>query len=185
MVQLHWADLAPTFLDLFGVAREPEMQGLSLLDAIRSGSKRREAALFGYFGGAANVTDGRFAYHRYPNDIRTHEIFQYTLMPTHINMIFTPEELASAVMTGPLPFTKGVRIMKVPVVERSPMYNRYGPGCLIEADTRIYDLKRDPQQENPIRDIMEENRLAALMTLLMSANNAPPKAFSRLNLRPE
>jgi hypothetical protein len=141
--------------------------------------------LFGYFGGAANVTDGRFTYHRYPNDIRTQEIFQYTLMPTHINMMFTPEELASAVMTGPLPFTKGVRIMKVPVVERSPMYNRYGPSCLIEADTRIYDLKRDPQQENPIRNIMEENRLAALMTLLMSANNAPPKAFSRLSLRPE
>ena len=36
MVQPHWADLAPTFLDLFGVAGEPEMQGLSLLDAIRS-----------------------------------------------------------------------------------------------------------------------------------------------------
>lgn len=185
MVQPHWADLAPTFLDLFGVAREPEMQGMSLLDATRSGSNRREAALFGYFGGAVNVTDGRFTYHRYPNDIRTQEIFQYTLMPTHINMMFTPEELASAVMTGPLPFTKGARIMKVPVVERSPMYNRYGPGCLIEADTRLYDLERDPQQENPIRDTMEENRLAALMALLMSANNAPPEAFSRLNQRPE
>ena len=47
-------DVAPTILDLFGAAPPAECQGRSLL---REGD--REAVIFGYFGGAVNVTDGR------------------------------------------------------------------------------------------------------------------------------
>ena len=44
----------------------------------------RDAVIFGYFGGAVNVADGRYTYHRFPADLATQEIYQYTLMPTHI-----------------------------------------------------------------------------------------------------
>ena len=100
----------------------------------------REAALFGYFGGAVNVTDGRYTYHRFPADLGKQEIYQYTVMPTHIWDFFTPEELAEASLSEPFPFTKGAKLLKVPVGERSPMYNTYGPGALLEDDTRLYDL---------------------------------------------
>ena len=36
-----------------------------------------------------NVTDGRYTYHRYPADLVEQEIYQYTLMPTHIFEPFT------------------------------------------------------------------------------------------------
>ena len=53
----------------------------------------RGASIFGYFGGAVNVTDGRYTYHRFPTDLLSQEIYQYTLMPTHLKSLFTPEEL--------------------------------------------------------------------------------------------
>src|SRR6185437_13070689 len=77
-------DIAPTFLDLFGVAPPAEMQGRSLLPLLADNGGGRDGLLFGYFGGAVNVADGRYTYHRFPADLHAQDIFQYTLMPTHI-----------------------------------------------------------------------------------------------------
>ncbi|MBS7701004.1 MULTISPECIES: sulfatase [unclassified Chelatococcus] len=174
-------DLAPTFLDLFGVASAPEMEGRSLLAAAR-GMQLREAALFGYFGGAVNVADGRYTYHRFPADLNNQEIYQYTLMPTHIFSPFSTEELSQASLSNGFPFTKGAKVLKVPVTDRSPMYNVYGPGALIENGTRLYDLVTDPGQERPLADPDAEQRLVSLMSRLMADNEAPPEAFARLGL---
>jgi arylsulfatase A-like enzyme len=175
-------DLAPTFLDLFGVPAPPEMQGRSLLPLLQADRDLRKGVIFGYFGGAVNVTDGRYTYHRFPPDLSTQEIFQYTLMPTHIWDHFPPEELSGASLAGPFPFTKGAPVLKVPVSDRSPMYSNYGPGALLEDETRLYDLERDPGQESPIRDSTAEDRMIGLMRKLMAENDAPPEAFTRLEL---
>ena len=172
-------DIAPTFLDLFGVAPAPEMEGFSLF-GMTANEVRRPGALFGYFGGAVNVADGRYTYHRFPADLATQEIYQYTVMPTHIFAPFSPEELSKAELSEPFPFTKGAKLLKVPVAERSPMYTTYGPGALLESDTRLYDLATDPGQNTPLHDDAEEARLIGVMTDLMKANQAPPEAFSRL-----
>jgi arylsulfatase A-like enzyme len=174
-------DIAATMLELFGVPLPEVMEGIPL-DAARNGTRRREAILYGYFGGAVNVTDGHYTYHRYPPDLRTQEIYQYTVMPTHISMPFTPEELAGMRLAGPLPFTKGAKVMQVPVLERSPFQPKYGPGALLEDETRLYDLRTDPGQLTPLQDKQAETRMSALMSRLMAANHAPPEAFARLGL---
>jgi hypothetical protein len=174
-------DLAPTFLDLFGVEPPAETEGLSLCRTADGGAVR-DGALFGYFGGAVNVTDGRYTYHRFPEDLSQQELYQYTLMPTHIFSPFSPEELADARLSPPLGFTKGAAVLKVPVHERSPMYNNYGPGALLESETRLYDLVSDPGQDRPLTDAAIEARLVRLMIRLMEANGAPPEAFTRLGL---
>jgi arylsulfatase A-like enzyme len=174
-------DLARTFLDLYDVAPQPEMQGYSLL-AMRQGERLRNGALFGYFGGAVNITDGRYTYHVFPPDLATQELYQYTLMPTHIWEPFSVEELADAELSDGFDFTKGAKMLKVPVSRRSPFYDNYGPGALLESDTRLYDLERDPGQQHPIRDPAVEDRLRAAMEALMRSNDAPPEAFSRLGL---
>lgn len=170
-------DIAPTFFDLWGVEPPAETEGKSLLR-----DNGREALIFGYFGGAVNVTDGRFTYHRYPDDLKTQEIYQYTVMPTHITRPFTPEELSGATLAPPFGWTKSVPLLKVPVIERSPMYNNYGPGAIIESDTRLYDLDSDPRQETPLDEPAAEARMVGYMKSLMQANDAPPEAFARLNL---
>jgi arylsulfatase A-like enzyme len=175
-------DLAATFLDLYGAPRPAEMQGSSLLPAIAGQDRSPEGLLFGYFGGAVNVTDGRFTYHRYPRDLHAQDIFQYTLMPSHIFAPFTPEELAAASLAQPFPFTKGVKPLRVPVTQRSPMYSVYGPGALLEDETRLYDLASDPGQERKLADPAQERRLAEMMRRLMQANDAPEEAFARVEL---
>ncbi len=175
-------DLMATFLDLFGVTPPAEVQGRSLLPLLAGDGVLREAALFGYFGGAVNVTDGRFTYFRYPADLESQEVFQYTVMPTHLASLFTPEELSTATLAPPFPFTKGVPLLRVPVIERSPMYRNYGPGCLLDRETVLFDLKNDPDQLHPISDAAIEGRLSGLMADLMAATDAPEEAFARIGL---
>jgi hypothetical protein len=105
-------------------------------------------------------------------------------MPTHIFEPFSPEELSRASLAEPFPFTKGAKLLKVPVIERSPMYDIYGPGAFIESDTRLYDLHVDPGQESPLREAEVATRLDRLMIELMTANQAPPEAFTRLGFEP-
>ena len=54
-----------------------------------------------YFGGAVNVTDGQTSYHRFPADLATQDIFQYTLMPTHITARFCPPEAYARLAVTP------------------------------------------------------------------------------------
>jgi arylsulfatase A-like enzyme len=176
------ADLAPTFLDLFGVAPAAEMTAHALTRPADELEGKRDGVLFGYFGGAVNVTDGKYSYHRYPPDLKTQEIYQYTLMPTHIFDFFTTEELATASLAEPFAFTKGTPLLKVPVIERSPMNQHYGPGAMIEDETRLYDLIADPGQEHPLQDEAVENAMAAMMARLMRRYDAPPEAFERIGL---
>lgn len=170
-------DVGPTFLDLYGIEPPVETEGYSLLS-----DREREAVLFGYFGGAVNVTDGRYTYHRFPADLEKQEIFQYTLMPTHITQPFTPDELQASTLAAPFGWSKNVPLLKVPVIDRSPMYANYGPGALLEKDTRLYDLVSDPGQIAPLADPAVEKRMIELMKSLMQANEAPSEAFERLEI---
>jgi hypothetical protein len=171
-----------TFLDLFGVSPPVEVQGRSLLPVLAKDAPLREAALFGYFGGAVNVTDGRYTYFRYPGDLESQEVYQYTVMPTHMASLFTAEELSTATLSPPFPLTKGVPLLRVPVIERSPMYRNYGPGCLLDRETVLFDLKNDPEQLRPIGDAAIEGRLTGIMAELMTATDAPEEAFARIGL---
>ncbi|HMR33306.1 MAG TPA: sulfatase [Geminicoccaceae bacterium] len=175
-------DLPATFYELFGAEGPAEMQGKSLVPLLAADAEQRKGAIFGYFGGAVNVTDGRWTYHRYPPDLRTQEIYQYTLMPTHIHSLFSVEELVGASMASPFSFTKNVPLLKVPVIERSPMNSSYGPGVMIENDTRLYDLATDPGQQRPSSDAAAEKAMMALMRELMLANDCPPEALARIGL---
>jgi hypothetical protein len=83
-----------------------------------------------------------------------------------------------------MPFTKGAPVLKIPVIERSPMFDNYGPGALIESETRLYDLADDPGQDTPLSDPEVERAMTRLMHDLMRANDAPPEAFARMQLKP-
>ncbi len=68
------------------------------------------------------------------------------------------------------------------MIERSPMFDNYGPGALLESETRLYDLAADPGQASPLVAPDIEQAMASLMRDLMRANDAPPEAFSRIGL---
>lgn len=176
-------DLAATAYDFFECPPPDTCEGLSLR-ALQSGAENREAVLFGYFGAAVNVTDGRYTYHRYPPDLETQEIYQYTLMPTHIHSFFSIEELSQSSLHDGFPFSQGAKLLRVPYLLTTPMNAAYGPAVLLESETCLYDREADPGQSAPLDDAAIESRMAGHMARLMAANHAPPEAFARIELAP-
>jgi hypothetical protein len=175
-------DIAPTLLELFGASPPAENQGISLLDMLGEPPPRRDAVLYGVFGSAVNITDGRYTYFRYPRDLKGADLFQYTLMPAHMKELFSVAELADATLAPPMAFTKGVPLLKVPATPKSPVYFGHGPGGQQDTNTVLYDLRNDPAQSTPIVDAGVEARLTATMTALMRAVDAPVESFARLGL---
>jgi arylsulfatase A-like enzyme len=175
-------DVAPTLLALHGQQAPAECEGRSLMDTVLGKVPTREGLLYGVFGSAVNITDGRYTYFRYPRDLRGADLFQYTLMPAHMKELFSVAELADATLAPPFPFTKGVPLLKVPATPKSPVFFGHGPGGQQDVDTVLYDLARDPAQLVPIRDADVEARLLGVMGRLMRANDAPAESYSRLGL---
>ncbi|MBO2459941.1 sulfatase [Actinomadura violacea] len=166
-------DFGPTLLDFFGVDATPRMQGRSLAPAVARDEPLREAGLFGSFGGHVNVTDGRYVYMRACASPANTPIYEHTLMPTHMNARFGPAELADAELLGPLPFTQGAPVLRVP---GSAWGSPYAFGTL------LFDLETDPDQQTPIVDDEQELRMIGLLLDLMRATDAPASQYERLGL---
>lgn len=172
-------DLMPTFLDLYGAEIPDHVDGCSLINLLESDEPVRNAAVYGQFGAATNVTDGRYTYFRYPENIAEQELFEYTLMPTHQKAMFAHEEFEGAELANSFAFLRGIPILKLPA---RPHPNR-GQGAVVEdTETVLYDLQADPGQERPIKNPEVEKRLVDLMMKIMKRNEAPIESFTRLNL---
>lgn len=166
-------DLAPTILDYFDIAIPETMAGHPLKETVSQDVPVREAALFGCHGGHVNVTDGRYVYMRGPVNEKNTPLFEYTLMPTHMARMFGVYELQDITLREPFTFTKGCRTMKI---ETSTYYNAYRFGNL------LFDLAKDPGQEDPLRDTEIEQKMIEQMLELMKKNDAPMDQYERLDL---
>ena len=169
---IQMIDMAPTLLDYFGVEIPAEVQGHALGQMVADDTTVREAALFGAYGHWVSVTDGRYVYMRsseFDNAVTLHE---YTLMPTHMNHMFTVNELQETEMASPFDFTKGCPVMKIPYRSRLG-----GKGATI-----LFDLVQDPGQEHPIVDDAVEHRMISLMVGLMQDHDTPAEQYERLGL---
>ncbi|WP_421722952.1 sulfatase [Bauldia sp.] len=176
-------DVMPTLLDLFETAIPDTAEGLSLIPAVAESADRHEGLLYGMFGGAVNVTDGRYTYFRYPENIFEQDIYEYTLMPMHQRSFFGHNELAGLELAEPFGFTDGLKLMKMPA--RKAADGRVDVHGLHEDTTTVlYDLETDPGQLSPIDAPEIIGRLEGLMLELMRRNEAPPEAFSRIGLDP-
>jgi arylsulfatase A-like enzyme len=176
-------DMMPTILDVHKKDIPPDVMGKSLMPVLREDHAVRDAALFGYFGAACNVTDGRYVYQRYPDTMTAEGLFEYTLMPTRMTARFAIDELQGATLVAPFDFTKGV-----PVLKLKPRANDAGEVVEVQGmsfedtQTRLYDLHSDPDQTAPIDDPIIEARMIAELTRLMRETDAPPEMFDRFGL---
>ena len=171
-------DLGPTLLDFFGLQPTEHMTGKVLRDTITDDTPVRDAAMFGIHGGQLNVTDGRYVYMHAPADEQNGPLFDYTLMPTHMRSLFSPEILAQAELHDGFSFTKGAKVLKVPLSGVGWMSHREH-GVF---DTMLFDLETDPRQERPYRDEVIEQRLIDEAVDLMREAEAPPEQYERLGL---
>ena len=100
--------------------------------------------------------------------------YNYTLMPTHMNRLFTIDELKSTELAEPFTFTKGCKTMKIKAREIEGNLYIYG--------TLLFDLQNDPNQENPITDPEVEKRMIKLLIEDMKESDAPLEQYERLGI---
>jgi hypothetical protein len=174
-------DLMPTILELFGQPVPPEVRGRSILPLLEDDGVIRDGALYGIFGGATNVTDGRYTYFRYPKDLFDQDLYEYTLMPTHMHDFFAPAEFEGARLADPFDFTKGLPMLRLPARHDAKRPRTQGGG-IEDAITVLYDTETDPGQMTPLAAPEVEHRLIDAMLTIMRAHDAPPEAYQRLDL---
>ena len=174
-------DIGPTLLELFGVPATPDMLGKSLREPLARDAKVRDAAIFGLFGAHANVTDGRHVYMRATDEGYGGPVHEYTLMPAHMQHVFDPSELREIEVAGPLPFTKGCRVMKLQ--PKGGILQRYRDSHPGLKRTMLFDVEADPGQETPLSDPKVEARMVEHLVRLMRECAAPAEQFARLGLK--
>ncbi len=176
-------DLMPTFLELYGAPIPPEVQGKSLIPIIQKDHSPRTASMFGYWGGGINVTDGQYTYFCYPNDMLDQDLYQYTLMPTHMTKLFTVEELKSSSLAGPFDFTKGLPVLRVAHKSKvgSKTHSFHFPEKMEDTINTVYDIKKDPGQTIPVSDKKIIDRLNKELMRLIKENDAPKETIIRMS----
>lgn len=167
-------DLVPTLLNYFGLEPTKDMQGKDLTAVIAEDQPVRDALLFGIHGGHVNCTDGHYVYMRGWVDGGEQYNYNYTLVPMHIRTRFSVEELKKAKLTDGFSFTKGCPVLQVPGT---------GTGSRPRTnETFLFDLAKDPGQQNPIKDEAAERQMLGYLIKLMEANDAPAEQYQRLGI---
>lgn len=175
---VQWIDIAPTLLEYFNVPVPKDMQGKPLRDVIAKGEPIHDYVAFGVFGGQANVTDGKYVYMRGPSNPENVPLYEYTLMPTHLVVPFSVEELRLAEFFKPFNFTKACRVMKVPGI----VQNKCTPEFWSQWKTELYNIKEDYQQQHPLRNQKEEARMLKALETIMINNDAPIEQYVRFGM---
>ena len=173
-------DIMPTMLDMAGIPIPEDVTGHSLMPVLQGQTSKRESVIFGYFGAAVNVCDGRYSYFHYPTVPGADHLHEYTLMPTRMTTRFSIRELLGATLHPSFAFTKGV-----PVLRLDPKTDDEGEPVEVQgmgfADTQsqLFDLVNDPGQAKPIEspDIVE--RLRQQIIKNMMSLDAPDESYRR------
>lgn len=167
-------DLAPTLLDYFQAPIPKDMQGKPASPIIVDDTSIHDAILYGMHGGEINCTDGRYVYMRKPNDSNT-PLYEYTYMPTHMRGFFDLDQLKTTTMRDAFSFTKECPVMKINA--------RHIDHPKAKHKTQLFDMSKDPHQENPLLDGEVESNMIQHMIRLMKDNDAPAEQFERMELR--
>jgi len=166
-------DLPATVLEFFGQPLPEDMQGKPLRDTVANDTPVRQAGLYGIHGGHINCTDGRYTYMRAPAHPDNTPLYNYTLMPTHMRGMFSPDELHTAELAEPFAFTRGCKTIRTKA------------GAWLKAHefgTMLFDLQKDPRQEHPLQNPEVEAMMTDHMVTLMAENDAPIEQFERMGL---
>jgi arylsulfatase A-like enzyme len=174
-------DLMPTLLDFHGAAAPPHVQGRSLRPVL-AGSSVRNDGIFGYFGKATNITDGRYVYFRNPVNADAGPLYEYTAMPTRFNRWPDRDEYDRIEMGRYFGHTYNLPLYRIPAKGQVPQ--NHPDEASYVARHQLWDLATDPHQEAPIDDPAVEARLLERLSAHLKACEAPPEQFTRLGLEP-
>jgi arylsulfatase A-like enzyme len=176
-------DLYATLLESLGVDVPDWTHSRSLLPLLNDDTDAvRDWAIYGYWGSAMNVTDGRYTDHH--PDPGTEPSYNHSTMMVNPYGWFVPPKVQENAEAGQfLPYTD------------SPVW-RYTPGGLdtpeehlvvsVQQDEpMLFDTREDPRQMNDLadRELNHRDRMRKLLVDAMEHLEAPDAEFHRLGFR--
>jgi arylsulfatase A-like enzyme len=165
-------DLYATMLEALGIDVPDESHSRSFMPLLRDDADaHRDRALYGYWGSAVNVTDGRHTYFRPCDPTRPTDCYSTEMM--NPNGWFVPRSPKESAESGPfLPYTD------------TPVWRFEGASFAQLDGEHLYDVREDPRQrrnlvdEDPdVADRMRDHLVAAMDDL-----DAPEGQYERLGL---
>ncbi len=173
-------DLMPTFLDHFDCPLPPHVQGQSILRTLE-GQSEREDVIFGYFGMAMNITDGRYVYMRNPVNEDAGPLYAYTAMPTGGLKTWYPREVYDTVEMGRYyGHTYNLPLYKIPTTGKVPKH--HPDEASYAGRNQMFDILEDPAQNHPMHDTARESRFIERITHHLKSCEAQTEQYTRLGI---
>jgi len=174
-------DIMPTFLDYHGAPLPPHLHGTSLRPALEANQSVHDSIIYGYFGMAVNVTDGKHTYFRNPMDAET-LVHAYTAMPTGFHGFLSREQLAQAEMGRFLGHTYNIPVYKIPMKNQPAHRHGVDDKDAYQPIHDLYDITADPEQQESLANPEVEARLLATIREQLQRVKAPDEQLSRLGV---
>jgi len=168
-------DIMPTILDYFQLPIPKSVVGCSLLGLLNEEKEAiRSCALYGMFGMTVNITDGKHTYLRAPKRGEQHACFTYTAMPTSFRSFLGAN--TEAIEMGRFLSHTDYPVYKIPAGQQ------WGSLNILEnvQESLLFDLEKDYQQLEPIRDEQLESVYEKKLIEAMSQLHAPEEQYKRL-----
>ena len=173
-------DLMPTFMDHFDCPLPPHVQGQSILQTME-GQSEREDVIFGYFGMAMNITDGRYVYMRNPVNEDAGPLYAYTAMPTGGLKTWYPREVYDKVEMGRYyGHTYNLPLYKIPTTGKVPKH--HSDEASYAGRNQMFDILEDPAQNHPMHDTARESRFIERITHHLKSCEAQTEQYTRLGI---
>lgn len=163
-------DIAPTLLAYFHLGFGTETDGRDLAPVVRSDEKVHDTILFGIHGGQVNLYDGRYCYMKSSVDGRL-PVYQETLMPTNMRGFVGSENIDQAELVDGGRYSNYHKVLRIPVPSFGGRHNM---------DTVVYDKKKDPGQQQPLRDEELIRTMDEKLKQAMRAVDAPLWQLERM-----
>lgn len=175
-------DLMPTFLDVYGVPLPPHVHGTSLRSAIEGRSLRQDI-IFGYFGKATNVTDGRYVYMRNPVNADGGPLHAYTAMPIQGLNAWFPRDVYDKIEMGRyFGHTYNLPLYKIPAEGQVPLH--HGGEESYTDRHQLFDVINDPLQATSLDNPALEAHFVERIATHLEVCEAPAEQYSRLGIDP-
>lgn len=185
-------DLLPTITELFQLERPKEahpLHGGSLLPLIGGTGKPRDYILYGYFGKAINITDGRYTYLRGPRN-NNEPLYMYTSVPIDNKVYFNRSRFAdiSKIEMGHFLTWTAFPMYRYPakLIKNKPGYALdYNNLLPWEGEDYLFDLQEDYGQERNLVDALPEvvDRMAKAMAEEIVRQQAPLDHLQRMDIQ--
>lgn len=171
-------DIMPTFLDYYGIDIPEDVKGYSLRKILEDREQKvRDEVLYGYFGRAVNITDGKYTYFRAPLREDNYPLYAYTAMPTCLRR-YVPRDRADEIEMGRFLNHTNFPVFKIPKNHE----NKEDKRIKYVKDSLTFDLEKDYKQKNPLQDEKIERELVKKLINAMKDIEVPEDHYVRLGL---